>query len=267
MENSPVENKARTYEIDLKFFYVVFRKSWYWLLSAAIIFGLLAGIYYSVFADKRYSSTINMYVNPNASSATLNSSAADALAATYPPVIRHSDQFSKSVALEMAKLTKEDGSSLFSQWTYETLDDGTELANGWSRVRSMLSTGIKDDKIFYITIRSTDPTEAYEMAKVAVKVAPTVLNEIVGVGHVEVIGYPVLDAVPDSPNVARNAVIVAIVATVLVYAIFFLIHLFDNIVRFEGDLERFGLPIIGTVPTFPDADDKAHKHVKGVKRT
>ena len=266
MENQSADNKIRNYEIDLKFFYTVFRKCWYWLVLAAILFGLLAGVYYSLFVDKRYSSTINMYVNPNAASSTLNSSAADALAATYPPVIRHSDTFAKNVALGMAKLTKEDGTPLFSQWTYETLPDGTELPKSWGRVRGMVSTGIKDDKIFYITIRSTSPEEAYEMAKVAVSVAPDVLNDIVGVGHVVVIGYPTLDSAPDSPNVGRNSMLAAVVGAVLVYAAFFLAHLFDNTVRFEGDLTRFGLPILGMVPSFPEEEgDKARKHNKEVK--
>ena len=260
MENHSADNRARNYEIDLKFFYKVFRKCWYWLLIAAILFGLIVGVYYSVFVEKRYSSTINMYVNPNASASTLNSSAAEALAATYPPVIRYSDDFAKEVALAMAKLTKEDGTPLFPQWTYETVDG----VDGLSRVRSMLSAGIKDDKIFYITVRSTDPKEAFEMAKVAEEVAPKVLNRIVGAGYADVLGHPVLDSTPDSPNVGRNAMLAAMVAAVAVYAIFFLVHLFDNTVRFEGDLTRFGLPILGMVPSFPEEEpDKLRKSSKG----
>ncbi len=267
MENHSVDNKARNYEIDLKFFYTVFRKCWYWILITAILFGLIVGVYYSFFVKKSYSSTVNMYVDPNpGSSSTLNQTAADALAATYPPVIRHSDKFAQEVALSMAKLTKEDGSALFPQWTYET-QNGTETPNGWGRVRGMLSTGIADSKIFYITIRSTDPKEAYEMANVAAEKAPEILNDIVGVGYVKVIGQPVLDSTPDSPNVARNAMLAALVGAVLVYAAFFLAQLFDNTVRFEGDLARFGLPMLGTIPSFPEEEgERPRKNDKGVKR-
>lgn len=262
MENKFAEAATRDHEIDLKFFVTVLRKCWYFVILAAVLFGLVAGLYSSLFIEKKYSSTVNMYVDPNATSSagTLNSSTADALAATYPPVIRHSDDFARAVALEMALLKDKDGSPAFPSWTYETVEDrnGTHLeAKEWRRVRSMMSTGIKDnDKIFYITIRSADPKEAYEMACIAAEVAPDELNEIVGVGHVTVLEDPVMASSPDSPNVLRNAVLAAIVGAVLVYAIFFLVRLFDTTIYTEADLARFDLPILGVVPSFPSPESE-----------
>ncbi len=261
MENNFTEAKSRDHEVDLKFFFTVFRKCWYFVILAALIFGLLAGVYSSYFIDKKYSSTVNMYVDPNAtsSSGTLNSSTADALAATYPPVIRYSDDFARAVALETALLTKEDGTAAFPAWSYKNLGTAESpklVADNWSRVRGMMSTGIKDDKIFYITIRSTDPEEAYAMAVIAATVAPDILNEIVGVGHVTVIGDPVLDTAPDSPNVLRNAALAAMIGAVLMYAVFFLIRLFDTTIYTEADLARFGLPVLGVVPSFPPPENE-----------
>lgn len=255
MENNFTEAKSRDHEIDLRFFFTVLRKCWYFVILAAVVFGLLAGVYSSFFIEKRYSSTVNMYVDPNTTaSGTINFSTADALAATYPPVLRNSDEFKQQVALEMALAKNEDGEAAFPSWTYR--DVGTPgtpelVANDWGRVGGMVTTGIKEDKIFYITIRSTDPHEAYAMAKIAVKVAPDILNDVVGVGRVMVIGYPALDTVPDSPNVLRNVALAAVVGAVLVYVVFFLIRLFDTTVYTEGDLTRFGLPVLGVVPTFP----------------
>ena len=255
MENNIKETNARDREIDLKFFFAVFRKCWYWIILAAVLCGLLAGVYSSFFIEKMYSSTVNMYVDPNGttSSGMLSASTADALAATYPPVIRHSDTFAREVALRMAELTIEDGSAAFPTWTYETVG-GEKVPNNWGRVRNVMTTGIKDDKIFYITMRSSDPKEAYALAQTAASVAPTVLNKIVGVGHVTVIGEPVLDTAADSPNVTRNAALAAIVGAVLVYAAFFLLKLLDITVYTESDLSRFGLPVLGVVPTFPTAE-------------
>ena len=267
MEHQANNAKGRDYEIDLKFFYTVFRKCWYWVALAAILLGLLVGVYSSAFIEKMYSSTVYMYVDPRAqsSSSSFNSSTAEALAATYPPVIRQADVFAKKVALEMALLTKEDGTQLFPSWTYETVGE-VKTAKNWGRVRGMMNTGIKDDKIFYITIRSANPEEAYRMAEIAAWVAPEILNEIVGVGKVEAIGYPVLDTTPDSPNVMRNALVAAVVAAVLLYAIFFLVYLFDTTIYIEQDLARFGLPLLGVVPTFPaeegERDRRASKEVQ-----
>lgn len=257
MENQTNNAKGRDYEIDLKFFYTVFRKCWCWVVLAALILGLLVGVYSSVFVEKMYSSTVYMYVDPRpqSSSSSFNSSTAEALAATYPPVIRQADEFSKNVALEMALLTNEDGTQTFPSWTYETVE-GVKVAENWGRVRGMMSTGIQDDKIFYITFRSQSPEEAYRMAVIASEVAPEILNKIVGVGKVETIRYPVKDTAPDSPNVGRNALLAAVVSAVLVYAVFFLIYLFDTTLYTEQDLTRFGLPLLGTVPTFPTGEDE-----------
>jgi capsular polysaccharide biosynthesis protein len=171
------------------------------------------------------------------------------------------------VALEMALLTDEDGERLFPTWNYDIVTvNGEEVKSpiGWSRVRGMMSTGIKDDKIFYISMSSTDPKEAYYLAKVAKQVAPDVLNVTVGVGTVKVLSDPVLDTAADSPNVLRNAVLVALVAAVLVYVAFFLRDLFDTTVYTEEDLASFGLPILGTVPSFPSSEGERAAKDKGV---
>ena len=133
----------------------------------------------------------------------------------------------------------------------------------------MMSTGIRDEKIFYITMRSQDPEEAYHLAKIAASVAPTVLDKIVQVGQVKLLTDPVLDTVPDSPNVSRNAILAAMVGAVLVYAAFFLYNLFDTTVYTEKALSVFDLPILGTVPYFTATEPgvqkagKAEKEVEG----
>ncbi len=259
MDNNHQDRVRRgDYEIDLKFFVTVLGKCWIFLLLAAVVVGLAAGVYTSFFIPKKYSSTVKMYVDPNAQSSagSLNNSTADALAETYPPVLRHSDEFAQRVALAMAKLQR-DGEPMFPQWTYRNV--GTEtapihVADNWSRVRGMMSTGIMDTKIFYITISSTDPEEAYEMAKIAAEIAPEVLNGTVQIGIAKVIGQPMLDTVEDSPNLSRNIILAALVAVVLVYVAFFLRDLFDTTVYAVEDLLRFELPVLGAVPTFPNAD-------------
>lgn len=270
MEHNIPETKLRDYEVDLRFFFTVFKKCWYWLVLVALLCGLAVGVFSSLFIEKQYSSTVNMYVDPNAqsSSSSLNSSTADALAATYPPVIRRSDAFAQKVALEMAKLEDENGEKAFPSWTYETFTaasgETVEVPKNWKRVRGMMSTGIMDDKIFYITIRSASPAEAYRLAEIAAEVAPDILNDIVGVGTVKVIGHPEQDSVPDSPNIKRNAVLAAVISAVIAYACFFFIRLFDNTVLTEADLARFNLPILGTVPTFPvDTAERDKKTMKG----
>ena len=252
------QDRARQgdYEISLSFFLTVLRKCWIFVILAAVVVGLAAGVYTTLFIPKRYSSTVKMYVDPNAQSSvgSLNSSTADALAETYPPVLRHSDEFAQLVALEMSRLTTAEGERMFPSWTSRTDENGTETPLNWSRVRSMMSTGIMDSKIFYITISSTNPKEAYEMAKIAARIAPEVLNVTVQIGTAKVIGNPMLDASEDSPSLTRNVALAAMVAAVLVYVAFFLRDLFDTRIYAAEDLLRFELPVLGAVPTFPNAE-------------
>ena len=267
MEHQVSDRTSHEYEIDLRFFVTVLRKCWYWILLAALILGLGAGVYSSFFIPKSYSSTVNMYVDPNpqASGGMFNTSTADALAEIYPPVLRYSDAFARSVATEMALLTDDAGAQLFPTWTYREGENGEIVPTNWSRVRSMMSTGIKDDKIFYITMRSQNPEEAYRLAEIAASVAPGVLDATVKVGQVMVLSDPVLDTVPDSPNVLRNAILAAMIGAVLVYVAFFLRDLFDTRVYTEKALAAFDLPILGTVPYFAVADALQPKSAKSDK--
>lgn len=264
MDNYRAESTTKgDYEIDLKFFVTVFRKCWYFLILAALILGLAVGLYTSLFVPETFSSTVNMYVDPNAhsSASQLNLSTAEALAETYPPVLRHSDEFAMRVAMKMAEeVDEKTGEKLFPNWTYEEIEQNgvtVKQPKNWGRVRSMMSTGIKDSKIFYITMRSTDPKEAYYLAKNAAEVAPEVLNETVEIGTAKVIGVPTYDTVADSPSVMRNAVIAALIGAVLVYVLFFLRDLFDTTVYAAEDLSRYELPILGTVPTFPMTEERS----------
>lgn len=267
MENQVGEHAAREHEIDLRFFVTVLRKCWYWVLLVALILGLAVGVYSSFFIPKSYSSTVNMYVDPNLQSSPgmFNASTAEALAEIYPPVLRYSDAFARSVAAEMVALSDDAGAQLFPAWTYREGENGEIVPTNWSRVRGMMSTGIKDDKIFYITMRSQDPEEAYHLAKIAASVAPAVLDATVKVGQVTVLTDPVLDTVPDSPNVFRNAVLAAMIGAVLVYVAFFLRDLFDTTVYTEKALTAFDLPILGTVPFFTVTDPEQLKMVKSAK--
>ena len=64
---------------------------------------------------------------------------------------------------------------------------------------------------------------------------------------------------------ARNALLVALVAAVLVYVAFFLRDLFDTTVYTEENLASFGLPILGIVPSFPSQEGERPTKDKGVR--
>ncbi len=244
-------------EITIGFFITVIRKCWVWILLVAVAFSLFSGIYTAYFVDKTYSSTTKLYVNANfsMSSGQYNYDAAQQLALTYPTVLRYSDEFAKAVALDMAKLTEEGETAMFPDWTYKTTGDGEETADNWGAVQRKMTAGtIEGKEIVYITMSSTDPKEAYWLAYFAAQEAPAILNEIVGTGKISRISAPVLDTAADAPSLLRNVAIAGIGGALLTFLIFFLKEYFDTTLYSEDDLKKYGLPVLGVVPSFPEIE-------------
>ncbi len=248
--NSNESMNSGEYKISLQSFLTVIRRCWYWVALAALLAGLLSGVYTRFFVTKTYSSTVMLYVNPNPkaypSGSNYNFNTAQELAKVYPTVLKNSDEFSKAVAQYMGEAQNSQGQPL-AGWT------GVEA---WRQVRGKMTAGtINDQEIVYIRMTSPDPEEAYALAIAAATKAEGILNSIVGTGNIILLSEPVLPTSPNSPGVARNVVLYGALAGLLVYVIFFLLELFDTTVYDEEDLQKFGMPILGMVPFFPDEDE------------
>ena len=247
-------------EIDLHFFLSILRKSWCWVLVAALLCGVVVGVFTEFFVPRKYSSTIVMYVDPMYSTAggSYSGTRAEELATIYPPVLRESDDFAKEVAARMAE-AETNGVKDFPQWQSE---------NSWKRVRSFMSIGTKDERLFYIRMTSTDPQEAYYLAKSAGLVAGSVLNEFVKAGDVKALTTSLeVPTSPVSPNIKRNVALAALIGAVVCFSVFFFVYLFDTTVYTEEDLQLYALPILGTVPSVPELNEKYHfAKTKGGRR-
>ena len=124
-------------------------------------------------------------------------------------------------------------------------------------VLSMMTTNIVEDRLFYITMTSTDPIAAYYLAKFASTEAPVVLNYYVEQGTVSLLTTKfVIPTTPVSPSLRRNAALAAVVGGFLCFAAFFLHDMFDTTIYTESDLKKYSIPLLGMIPSFPIVDSK-----------
>ena len=118
-----------------------------------------------------------------------------------------------------------------------------------SAIRSMMSaSAINDTEAFRVSIRSSDPALAQEIANCLADVAPAELLRVVKGGDAEVIDYAELPTGYDWP-IVRNTAVGALVGFLLAAAYVILRHLLDTTIHTEEDLTKtFSLPVLGNIP-------------------
>ena len=119
---------------------------------------------------------------------------------------------------------------------------------------------VEDTGVFYVTARSSDPTEAYQIAKAVADLAPTRIKDLKEGDKLLVASFPVEPSAPSSPNVLRNTAFGVLLGVLLMAAIIIAKELLDNRVKSSDQItEIYGLPILGSVPDFTAVEKKGGK--------
>ncbi|MBQ5800603.1 MAG: hypothetical protein IIW20_01830 [Clostridia bacterium] len=237
------DNKTSVFEKSIDFF-AVLRKCWYYVVIAALLFGLLAAAYTTYFVEKTYSSTVKFYVVTDRSTAQLRTEldAAQTLIDSYSTVLTNSDVFLSDLAAH----------------------SGIQYAP--SALRSMMTISSMGSEAFYVKVSNPDPQIAYEIAKTIEEIGPDAMVRFVEAGNVKVLSPAKLSVSPEGPNLIKNVVLAAFVGAILVFALFIILDLFDTRIHTEEDLKRFEIPIFGSVPTMPSQNDTNKKVRKEGRR-
>ncbi|MCC8073260.1 MAG: hypothetical protein LIO62_03950 [Clostridiales bacterium] len=223
----------REIEIDLRKIFTMLKKKIIFIILFGLIGAALAGCFTNLFIEPKYTASVQLYVNSNnsnliGSSGSISSGEYDAsekLVGTYIVVVE-SRTFLEKVAEEM---------------------DETVSA---SAIQGMMSCSQIDETLaFKVSITSTDPNLAAEIANTIADTCPDEIVRVLKVGGVETIDYAVVPTSPSSPNLEQNILIGFIVGFALSLIIYFIKELFDTRILSEKDLERdFNIPVLGTIP-------------------
>lgn len=114
-------------------------------------------------------------------------------------------------------------------------------------------TAVEETNLITITVQTTDPHDAYLIARSIIRNAPRRIAQIFEGGSVKVIEYPkeTTSSIPD--NSFKLGIIGFIAGAAIAMLIIFLINLFDTRVKSSEELtNRYGLPILGEIPNLID---------------
>lgn len=219
-------------EIDLL---QVFRALWRHaalILFVGIIFASLLFLYARAFVSPKYEANALFYVNNSTVSlssavriSTGELSAASDLVDTYVAILQS--------RANMELVIEESGVG----YTYEQL-------------RQMVSAkAVNSTGLFRVTVTSSNPEEARNLANVIAVILPEKISDIVTNSSVEVVDYAVTPHTRVSPSYIRYAAIGLLLGIVLASAVVLLIDFMDDVIHDEDYLlQNFDAPMLATIP-------------------
>lgn len=222
-----MENQVEE-EIDLvDLFYYLKKKIW--LIVAAIVLCAAAGFSVSNFLmTPQYEASTRMYV--------LNRSSEGSVSYTD---LQISNQFAKDykVLITGQNVTKEVIGILGVDMTPEQLE------------KKIAVTAPDDTRVLQITVTDTDPQRAADIANCVREVASVQLQEIMDVDAAKVIYEADVPEEPSGPSVRKFTILGAALGFLAAVGILSAVHLLDDTIRTEEDVERYlGLGVLGVIP-------------------
>lgn len=227
--------------IDLGKLFTMLKKRIVHILLATLILAVTAGCLTEFLIEPKYTTSCTMYVYSNTDRVSTNSSIGSSELTASQQLVN-----TYIVVLE-------------SDYVLENVIKDLNLEMSVSQLKDMISCSqINETEIFSVSVTSTDPALAADIANTIAKIAPDAIVQTIKAGGVSVIDYAKVPSSPSSPNLIKNIIIGALVGFVLSFAIFFVTELFDTTIRTDKDLEReFDIPILGDIPRLVPVVDKA----------
>lgn len=236
--------------IDLRpLLLALWKRAWLIILVGAIAcVGAYGGA--KLLVTPTYQSSFTAYVNNRSSqesgSDTLTSSdlsAAKSLVQTYSAVIT-----SRSILESAAQQAG-------APYSYQEL-------------KEMVSTDtVNDTEIIRVSVTMEDRQMAAAVAEAIAEIAPEYVAQIVEGSSMKIVDAAVIPVDIYSPNYMQIALLGAVLGVLLVAAVIVLKEILDDRVKDEGTLEdRFGIPVIGTIPNMEAAEKAGDSYGYGKRR-
>lgn len=230
-------------EIDLwALFKAVWKGKWVVIL-VTLLFGILAFLYTQFLITPTYKTTLTAFVNNR--SATTASDTVDGLSSGDTTAAR--------------QLTYTYASIISSRPVLEEAALQAGLGNlSYDALSKAVSAKVEDNtQLVDLSVVMTDPENALRLAQAIASVAPDRVAEIVEGSSMKIVVYPTLPTRPNYPSKRRNTALGMLLGAFLMIAYLAIRELLDTRVRSEQELEeKFGIPIIGTIPNFDSAGSK-----------
>ncbi len=217
-------------QISIVEVFKLFLFHWWRIVLAALAGAVLAygiSVYYIM---PTYVSRGSLYVNNNTMQRSQNVNLSDIAT-------------SQQLALTCIEL-------LSSDTFLKQVQEDSLLPYSTSQLKGMLSMKqLNGTEIIEIHASSYDPKHSQILVDAVLEDAQEEIIRIIQAGNVKVVDAATLPTAPSSPNVVQNVVVGFLFGAVICMLLVFLIDVFDNRIKTEGDLiEVQELPILGVVP-------------------
>ena len=215
--------------IDLGELFRVLLSKIHIIVLAAILMALVAFVGTKLFVTPMYTSVTKMYVlakdDNNTSSTSSNLTAGSMLTKDYMELVKSRPVLEKAISVLNLKMEPE---QLAGMITAETPTD---------------------TRIMSISVQSSNPKQAKEIADAVRDAVSVQIKEIMSVDSVNTVEEGNLPTSPSSPNTMKNMMLGAVLGFVIAVGIITLIYLLDDTIKTPEDVENYlGLNVLTSIP-------------------
>lgn len=248
-----MEENERTTEIRLIDFWNIFKRCWYWILIAMIVVG--AGDYaWRKFRHvDKYTAYTNFYVLRDTTESGQQQSSSGTTT---------SDISIANYLIHDCKLLFLSEDNVLRPVLEET---GLSSRISTGKLESMISFYNEEDThILYMTVTADTPEECATLANEIADCATEYFNGLQGRKIVSIVDVAKVPRAPSNPVSLTKPMLYALIAGVLVYAAFFVLHLMDDKINDEDDVEKYlGLSLLGDIPNREDSSRRRKRYGYG----
>lgn len=225
-----MDNNENMRVITLKELWDLFLKKLLVLILAAVLAGGGLLVVNFLTYKPEYSSTATLYILRQDE----NSSSGDA-----------SNDFSLAL-----KVVNDCTYMLKSHAVLDEVIDVLNLDTTYKELYDRVSTkNPENTRILEVTVTANSPEQAKQIVDTLCLIGPDKIDGAMGYEQVNLFEYGILDSKPCNGYGLTMCVLVAMVAAMLMYAVFLLIYLLDDRIHGDDDLEKnLGLSILGDIP-------------------
>ncbi len=110
-------------------------------------------------------------------------------------------------------------------------------------------TSEKDTEVIKISVNSSNPTDAKDIANEIERVFSNEIISIYNIKNITIIDYAEEDTTPYNINVPKQIILAFLIGFILACAVIFVTFYFDTTVKSAEEIEnKLGLPVLGVVP-------------------
>lgn len=245
-ESRQIENEEM--EIDLLEVFYCLKARIVWLIAAFVVGAVLFGVITVLFITPKYQATSKVYM----------------VSASSDSIVDLTDlNIGTSLSTDYVELLK-------LRPVFEDVIDQLDLDYTYDELLSMTDIGtVGDSRLMAITVTSTDPVEAKDVANKLADLAVTYVPDIMETAKPNIAEYAIVPSHKSSPSLSKNTVLGGLIGFVLLAAVFVVQLLLDDTFKSAEDVEKtLGVMPLTVIPEgdLETIDDKAEKQIMDKKR-